>query len=290
MNGFIIVNKPEGMTSSTVVVKARRILDFKKIGHMGTLDPLATGVLPIALGNAARLFDYFIEKKKTYRAGFVFGAATDTLDCTGKITETRLADFSENELLSALQKLTGQIEQIPPAYSAKSVGGVRSYTLARQGIETTLPPKKITVYDFKYLGESGGVYNFEITCSGGTYIRALARDLAALLGTVGHMKTLERTASGIFKIEDAVTLEELGSAKLIPATAAIADMPVFTVPEEFYKKLCDGVKMVLAGLPKERYFAVYCRGELFGIGTKDDKDRLAIKTNLRDTNEANQIL
>lgn len=287
-NGFIIINKPAGMTSSAVVVKARRILNAKKIGHTGTLDPDATGVLPLAVGLATRLFDYQTNKKKTYRAGFIFGTSTDTLDASGTVTETAPAEFTEKQLLQAIKKLTGEIDQIPPAYSAKSVGGVRSYDLARRGAAVELPPKKITVYDFVFTGvsESDGqsVYLFDITCSAGTYIRSLARDTAKLLGTAGHMKSLCRTSSGMFRIEDAVTIENLSAAALIPMEKVLADMPVFRAPDELYEKIFHGVKLEadrLTNLPAEDNFVVYCKGELFGIAEIDEKNRLVIKTYLR---------
>lgn len=222
MKGFVNINKPSGMTSSDVVVKVRGILrrvigEKQKVGHLGTLDPIGTGVLPIAVGTATRLFDYMQEKVKVYRTTFVFGKTTDTLDNTGTITQECGVLPSKEQICDAASKMCGQIDQIPPQYSAKSVGGVRAYDLARKGIEVDLKPKTVTVFYIKAVDRdidgtpytlSENEYAFEIACSSGTYIRSIARDLGCALGTVAYMSSIHRIKSGDFEIQDSVTLTD----------------------------------------------------------------------------------
>ncbi|GHV00194.1 hypothetical protein FACS1894211_07000 [Clostridia bacterium] len=209
--GFFNVYKEKGMTSAAAVGKLKRILRQKGLGHMGTLDPMAEGVLPIAAGRpATKMFDLLRAKKKEYAAEFTFGILTDTLDTTGKITAEGGHVPSEAEIRAVLPRFLGRISQLPPDYSAKSVGGVRAYDLARRGAETNLKPVEIKIYEYELTGnKGGGVFGFRILCGGGTYIRALARDLGTALGTHCVMSALTRTKSGCFTVEDARTLKEI---------------------------------------------------------------------------------
>ena len=203
MTGFLNLDKEEGMTSAFAVNKVKR-LTRTPCGHMGTLDPLASGVLPVGVGNATRLFNYFLEKKKTYRARFRFGATTATLDGEAEVIYGGSVP-SAREIEGALPALTGRLLQVPPLYSAKSVNGKRGYELARAGEAFDLPPKEVEVFSFRLIAQTApDEFSFEIVCGGGTYIRSLARDLAAALGTQGYMSGLRRTASGIFTEENAV--------------------------------------------------------------------------------------
>lgn len=208
MTGFLNLDKPEGMSSAAVVNRVKW-LTRTPCGHMGTLDPLACGVLPVGVGNAARLFDYFLSKQKTYEARFVFGATTDTLDREGEIV--RGGDIPDGgNIEAALARFLGEIEQVPPKYSAVSVGGRRGYALARGGEEFTLAARRVKVYSFRLTGQTApDEYGFEIVCGAGTYIRSLARDLAAALGTQGYMSYLRRTASGVFTADAAVAPDAL---------------------------------------------------------------------------------
>ena len=200
MTGFINVNKSAGVSSAREVAIVKRLTGMS-CGHMGTLDPMACGVLPIAVGNAARLFDYFLSKRKRYIAEFVFGTDTDTLDTTGTVISSGGKIPSGEEIEKALPLLTGEYDQIPPQYSAKSVGGERGYKLARRGEKFELPPKRVSVGEFRLLGiAGGGAFRFEVECGSGTYIRSLARDLGKLTGTYAVMSALCRTESGGFKI------------------------------------------------------------------------------------------
>lgn len=210
MNGFINVNKPSGVSSAFIVNKVKRKLKGDKCGHMGTLDPLASGVLPIAVGKSTRLFDYLLDKVKVYSATFTFGYETDTLDRGGEVIKEGGRIPSIDEVIEAKKSLTGDVYQLPPLYSAKKVNGVRSYDLARQGIEVQLKKKLVTIIDIQ-ISPSQAINSVEvlITCKGGTYIRSICRDLAYALGTYATMTRLERIQSGEFRIDNSVSVEEL---------------------------------------------------------------------------------
>lgn len=259
MTGFLNIDKPAGMSSAGVVNRVKRLV-HTPCGHMGTLDPLACGVLPVGIGNATRLFEEFLSKRKTYAARFAFGATTDTLDCEGELHRGGRVPSAE-EICGMLPAFCGEIGQIPPRYSAVSVGGRRGYAMARAGETFELPEKRVTVYEFSLVGQTApDEYAFRIVCGGGTYIRALARDLAAALGTQGYMSALRRTASGIFSEETAVPLEKLTaenvSEYLIPVESVLAD-PVLRWADE---RIFQGVR-VPVDAPDGRY-KLY-RGESF---------------------------
>ncbi len=204
MTGFITVDKAAGVSSACEVNLIKR-LSGTPCGHMGTLDPMASGVLPVAIGNAARLFDYFLDKKKTYVANFEFGTDSDTLDTTGNIISANGVVPSADEIMRALPSLCGEVLQIPPKFSAKNINGKRGYQLARAGVEFSLPPKKVNIYSIKLLKQiSENTFSFEIECGGGTYIRSIARDLGKKLETCAVMSALVRTKSGCFTLENAV--------------------------------------------------------------------------------------
>jgi tRNA pseudouridine55 synthase len=271
------------MTSSDAVVRVKKILNEKTVGHMGTLDPNAAGVLPVALGKGTKLFNYFIDKKKRYRAGITFGKTTDTLDSYGAVTEQNDKIPAFEAVDAAVKKLTGEILQSPPAYSSISVGGSRSYALARRGVAPQLEARWATVYDFKILSFKNGVLSADIICGGGTYIRSLARDLGGLCGTVAYMSSLIRLSAGIFDIEDSLTLDELAEKKSAPPIVEIerflADMPSYVAEENLYKAIANGVQLEISP-QTDRYFKVYCKGEFFGIG-EAVQNRLSIKTYLK---------
>ena len=209
MTGFINVNKASGASSAKEVAAIKR-LTKTPCGHMGTLDPMASGVLPVAIGNAARLFDYFLNKKKKYFATFRFGADSDTLDSTGNVLENVGRIPTKQEIAEILPQFLGAVAQVPPRYSAKNVSGKRGYELARAGVDFSLPPKTVKIYALKVFDNKlADCYDFEIECGGGTYIRSLARDIAQRLGTRAIMSSLVRTQSGPFLIENAVKSEDL---------------------------------------------------------------------------------
>ncbi len=271
MNGFINVLKPVGATASDVVVCLKHILHEKKIGHLGTLDPGASGVLPIAIGQGTKLFDYLTKKVKYYRAFFTFGKTTDTLDSYGTVVGVSDKIPDNEELICALSRFTGQISQIPPQYSAISVGGVRSYKLARQGADVELSARPVTIYELKLLSQvSKDAYAVDIRCSGGTYIRSLARDIAIACGTVGYMSGLIRLASGCFDIADAYTLDEIREKKsdcLLDIRYPLGDTADCIVGDEYYEDLDFGRKVRVE--PFDGYRKVYCKSIFFGLGRQD---------------------
>ncbi len=244
MTGFITVDKALGVSSAREVNIIKHITGIS-CGHMGTLDPMASGVLPIAIGNAARLFDYFLDKRKTYIATFTFGVDSDTLDSTGTITEMGGYIPSESEILSIIEGLCGEVMQIPPKYSAKSVAGKRGYQLARAGIEFELLPKKVNIYSIKLLNKkSKDSFSFEIECGGGTYIRSIARDMGKRLNTCAIMSALLRTKSGCFTLENSVKTDNLTAENIgeyIIPTDSVLPFESIKPTEREGKKLFNGL-------------------------------------------------
>lgn len=234
MNGILCINKPEGFTSFDVVAKLRGILRTKKIGHAGTLDPMATGVLPVFVGNATKACDIMPDSSKAYRASFRLGQQTDTQDSTGNIIRTSEVNCSKADVISVLPDFTGDIMQIPPMYSAVSVNGKRLYELARQGIEVERKPRRITVSSLilEEFSENTGEGVFYVECSKGTYIRTLINDIGELLGCGGIMTALVRTVSNGFSLSDSVTLDEV-QKYADEGRAGELFMPVECVFEEF---------------------------------------------------------
>ena len=211
MNGIIVINKPPEFTSFDVVAVVRKLSGEKKAGHTGTLDPNATGVLPVLLGSATKAQDIIPVQDKSYIADFLFGKATDTLDIWGEVTEEKKSFVTKEELLSALKGFEGKITQLPPMYSAVSVGGKRLYEYARQGIEVERKSREVTVYSLQLLefDEKTQRGRISVSCSKGTYIRTLIADIADALHTVGCMTALVRTAACGYTLDDAITLDEL---------------------------------------------------------------------------------
>ena len=269
--GFFNVDKPSGLVSSAVVNKLKWLTGVP-CGHMGTLDPLASGVLPVGVGNAARLFDYFLEKEKEYIAEFTFGVDSDTLDSTGVLNVGgRVPD--EKEIADVLPTFFGDIMQVPPKYSAKNVNGKRGYELARAGVEFELAPKKVYIYGMEILGkseESSDTYRIKIRCGGGTYIRSLARDIAASLGTKAVMSSLLRTQSGVFTLEKSIpfslleqdpTVEEL-EKYLIP-TESVLPFETLPLTEKQAEKLYNGQRIAIE--KADGLYKIYKDGSFYGI-------------------------
>lgn len=264
--GFINLNKPSGRSSAAYVGQIKR-LTGQPCGHLGTLDPLASGVLPVGIGNANRLFNYFLNKKKEYVAQFTFGETSDTLDSTGVIVEGGRVP-SEEEIAAALPAFIGSIMQIPPKYSAKSVDGRRGYALARAGKEFELPAKQVIVDSFECLGKGDeeNSFRFKIACGAGTYIRSLARDLGEALGTHALMSALVRTKSGSFLLENAVSADELTEDNvesfILPTQKAV-DLPALTVKEN--DKIFTGVKTDVSAADGE--YLLYRGEEFYGLAS-----------------------
>lgn len=213
-SGIILVNKPVGFSSNKVVNIVKHHLGAKKCGHLGTLDLEGAGLLPVTVNAATKLFDLFLQKDKTYQATFEFGVETDTLDLAGEVTKRCECNITRAQVEGVCKKMLGKSLQMPPMYSAKKVGGKVAYKEARKGNVLDLKPKEIEIFSIKVLGQKEkNVYNFEISCSSGTYIRCIARDMAKLLSTYGIMHCILRTRCGGFYLKDACTLEELENGK-----------------------------------------------------------------------------
>ena len=268
MNGFINVLKPAGATASDVVVCLKYVLHEKKVGHLGTLDPGACGVLPVAIGQGTKLFNLLTDKVKHYRAFFTFGKTTDTLDSYGQVTQSNGSVPTKEQLVKALQAFCGEIDQVPPAYSAISVGGVRAYKLARGGEEIELKSRKVTVHKIELIKQkSDDTFVVDILCSAGTYIRSLARDIAYACGTIGYMSALIRLKSGCFDIENAYTLDQIRELKekcIVDIMYPLQDLPTYVLDDKMYWDLDHGIK--IACEPFEGYKNIYCKGVFFGVG------------------------
>lgn len=267
MTGFVIIDKKTGVSS------AREVNIIKKLtqtpcGHMGTLDPMASGVLPVAIGNAARLFDYFLDKRKIYEAQFIFGFDSDTLDTTGIILKSGGYVPSEDEIERVLPEFCGEIMQVPPKYSAKNVEGKRGYQLARAGIDFELPPKKVNIYSVKLKGRvSEDSFSFIIECGGGTYIRSVARDLGERLGTCAIMSSLKRIQSGVFTLENAVQSEKLTAENIekhIIKTESVLPYESIKPSETEAKKLFNGLT-VQSSLTDGIYKIFRTDGSFYGL-------------------------
>lgn len=283
MIGIVNVNKPKGVTSSRVVVAIKKILNIDRVGHLGTLDPMAQGVLPICVGKATRLFDYYLNKTKSYVAIFKFGVLTTTLDSEGEIVDNNQLIPTKDSILKALKGFKGEFMQVPPIYSAKNINGVRAYDLARKGIKFELKSKKIFIYKFnliKQLDDSS--FEFEIQCSAGTYIRSLCRDLAKKLNTVATMTSLMRTECGCFKLQDSIDYYNLSYDNildnLIPVEEALKDMKSFEMSQLLYDRLIKGLKTKIDYADGE--YLAKCQNEVIGIINIED-GLIKIKTYLK---------
>ena len=212
-DGILLVDKKQGITSHDVVEKVRRRIGVKKAGHTGTLDPLATGLLILCIGKATRLQAYLMGMEKTYEGTIQFGWATDSYDSTGEPAgEVKEASVEQVDFEPLLAKFRGEIEQMPPAFSAKKIDGVRAYEMARKGQEVKLTPKQVTIYEFEITGVHGSTAQFRVRSSAGTYVRSLAHDLGIAAGIPAHLKELRRTAIGNFRVADAIAFEALDAS------------------------------------------------------------------------------
>ena len=284
INGFLNINKPDGMTSQQVVSKIKHKLGVKKVGHMGTLDPAGAGVLPIAIGKATKLFDSMQDKTKIYRAIFRFGIETDTLDAEGVVTKRSEVIPSLESIQKETSKFIGVIEQLPPKYSAKCINGKRAYELARQNIDFELKTKSVEVIEFEVINQvDNNSYLFEIECTSGTYIRSLCRDLAYALNSVAYMPLIIRIKTGKFDIKDSVSLTEFLESQYpaiyVKPMLDYIDYPILALDENEYFKVSNGV--IIDYLSKNGKYCLTYHNELFSIGNIND-NRLKMEIYLND--------
>ena len=274
MNGFVILDKKAGFTSFQSAAFIKRLYNEKKTGHTGTLDPMATGVLPVALGAATRLIDFLPNNDKAYLARFRLGLTTDTLDITGKVTETRAVTVSKDDVQAILPRFLGEQQQIPPMYSALKLDGKRLYELARKGKEVERAARWITVFSIAFTGQTGeDEYEIAVDCSKGTYIRSLVSDVGKALGCGATLTYLRRTKANGFMIEDAKTEEELAkdpAAALLPADAPFSAFPAVTVSEKQAVRFHNGGALLRDRLKittQPAVYRVYAPDETFlGLG------------------------
>lgn len=251
INGWLIIDKPAGINSTTVVSQTRHLLNAAKNGHTGTLDPFASGVLPIAFGEATKLIPYVTEGKKEYEFTLKFGSATDTLDLTGQIISSCNTIPTKEQILNVLPSFIGKINQTPPAYSAIKINGKRAYDLARSGQNVDIPERQITIYDLQLLSMlPDSQAKFKVECSKGTYVRTLGSDIAQKLGTYGYLTALRRTKCGIFSLKDTILLDNLKKLdysalrqSLLPLLTCLCDITVIAISEEEALRLQQGQKL-----------------------------------------------
>jgi tRNA pseudouridine55 synthase len=283
INGWLILDKPVGLTSTQSLGRVKWLLNAAKAGHGGTLDPFATGVLPMALGEATKLISHVLDGKKSYAFTAQWGAATNTDDCTGTTIATNTTRPTPNQIISAIQKFTGTFQQMPPQFSALHVNGERAYDLARAGETVELQTR------VDYLGSPDEhTADFEVDCSKGTYIRSLARDIGAMLGCLGHVKTLKRLSCGPFTMAQTISLaklDEIGQkegglerfqAFILPLGAVLDDIPALAINEVETRRLRQGQQLIVhparltAALQAAQIITVKHGDDLVALATLDE--------------------
>ncbi|EPY2273508.1 tRNA pseudouridine(55) synthase TruB [Clostridium sporogenes] len=278
MDGVINVLKPKGITSFDVVRDIRKIAKIKKVGHTGTLDPLASGVLPVCIGKATKIVDYIMEGTKTYRVEMKLGTTTDTYDREGTVLEEKEVSVSSIEVEKAIEKYKGDIEQVPPMYSALKINGQKLYDLARKGIEVEREARKIQIHDICILSIDLPYIIFDVKCSKGTYIRSLCFDIGNDLGSGAVMWNLERLEASPFNIKEAIKLEDLNEENIkqfiTPIDEALKDYEKLYLDKKFEKLVLNGVilkdRRVLDNIEENKLYRTYIEdGNFIGLGMKN---------------------
>lgn len=279
ISGVLVVDKPVGMTSHDVVQAIRKGSNIRRAGHTGTLDPRASGVLVVLIGPAVRLSEYVSASDKRYQAVIMMGTSTDTYDADGKTTSSSPVDVTEEQFNEELQKFVGQIEQVPPPYSAVKVGGRKAYDRARSGEEFELEPRIINVYSLEVLEWAPPEVVVDVNCSSGTYVRSLANDLGKRLGCGATLTGLRRTKSGRFSLRDAVSLRKLNEAfidgnwyqYLIPAAEALSDWPMVELNQEQMDTIRHGHRIPAESNDKLKASGISEQGELVALMELDEE-------------------
>ncbi|MBQ8424971.1 MAG: tRNA pseudouridine(55) synthase TruB [Clostridia bacterium] len=270
LTGFVNIIKPTGCSSSDVVIKVKKILKTKKVGHLGTLDPAASGVLPISIGKATKFFDYFLKKDKEYVALVQFGYETDSQDSFGEIIKTDSKIIETEMINEVLNEFVGEIDQIPPKYSAIKINGKRACDLARENADFEIKSRKISIYSIKLLQKcEKNQFLFKVHCSAGTYIRTLFYDIAKRLGTVAITPVIIRTKSGLFNTQNSITLEELeNTGKILSIEDVFNETKKIIVNKDIAFKLINGVKLDISGIglfPLGEDFFIYYEEKIIGL-------------------------
>ena len=282
MNGIVIVDKPQGWTSQDVTARLRRVFNTRRIGHGGTLDPMATGVLPVFVGRATRGVEFFEHAEKIYEATLRLGLTTDTEDVTGEVLEEKKVEISEQEFLDILPKFRGKIQQIPPMYSALKVNGQKLCDLARKGKEVERQPREIEIFELECLEFAGETARLRVHCSKGTYIRTLCKDIGEALGCGGCMAALRRVTAGEYTIDEAVPLQELLDAEnpepyLRQVDTMFRNYPAVTLTVNQEKRCRNGNAFSIQ-MPDGTYRAYSQSGEFLMLAKVDDGVMSTIKS------------
>ncbi len=287
VNGIVVLDKEQGLSSNAALQQVKRLYEANKAGHTGSLDPLATGVLPLCLGEATKVSQFLLDSDKKYRARIKLGERTDSGDSAGVVIE-RSDDFSVSRKMieQALQQFKGAIAQVPPMYSALKVNGVPLYKMARKGTVIERQPRQITIYSIELTSFEDSELEVEIACSKGTYIRTIADDLGQALGCGAHIVALRRTQAGVFTEQDCVTRQYLESEKeqagleridqfLIPMDKAIGDLPIVVLPSVTAAFIKNGQPVLVRHLPEEGLVRLYEEEQFIGIGCINDDGMVA---------------
>lgn len=289
INGILVLDKPRGLSSNQALQQAKRLFNASKAGHTGSLDPLATGILPLCFGEATKLSQFLLDSDKRYRVLIELGVRTDTGDAEGRIIgRNEDVNVSSEQVQQALKQFVGTIEQVPPMYSAIKQQGVPLYKLAREGKEVERTSREITIYSIELLSLKGNDLAIDVHCSKGTYVRTLADDLGELLGCGAHVKELRRLQAGVFNESDCVSLEKLEEIRqasekedftgidryLVPMDKAVADLPEVNLPEVTAGFIKQGQPVLVRHLPAEGLVRLYEGDRFIGIGSIQDDGRV----------------
>lgn len=289
INGIVVLDKANGLSSNAALQEVKRLYEANKAGHAGSLDPLATGVLPVCLGEATKVSQFLLDSDKRYRARIKLGIRTDTGDSEGSIIERNEGiSVSRKAIERALTKFKGEVEQVPPMHSAIKMNGVPLYKLARKGIAVEREPRLVTLYQICLVEFVNSELELEISCSKGTYIRTIADDLGQELGCGAHVIKLRRTQAGVFTEKDSISSEELALEKenrgldkidqfLIPMDRAIQDLPEVNLPSITASHVKNGQAVLVRHLPKNGLVRMYEDEQFIGIGSIDDDGKVAPK-------------
>ena len=289
INGIVVLDKANGLSSNAALQEVKRLYEANKAGHAGSLDPLATGVLPVCLGEATKVSQFLLDSDKCYRARIKLGIRTDTGDSEGSIIERNAGiSVSRKAIERALTKFKGEVEQVPPMHSAIKMNGVPLYKLARKGIAVEREPRLVTLYQICLVEFVNSELELEISCSKGTYIRTIADDLGQELGCGAHVIELRRTQAGVFTEKDSISSEELALEKenrgldkidqfLIPMDRAIQDLPEVNLPSITASHVKNGQAVLVRHLPKNGLVRMYEDEQFIGIGSIDDDGKVAPK-------------
>lgn len=289
ISGIVVLDKANGLSSNAALQEVKRLYEANKAGHAGSLDPLATGVLPVCLGEATKVSQFLLDSDKRYRARIKLGIRTDTGDSEGSIIEQNEGiSVSRKAIERALTKFKGEVEQVPPMHSAIKMNGVPLYKLARKGITVEREPRLVTLYQICLVEFVNSELELEISCSKGTYIRTIADDLGQILGCGAHVIELRRTQAGVFTEKDSISSEELALEKenrgldkidqfLIPMDRAIQDLPEVNLPSITASHVKNGQAVLVRHLPKNGLVRMYEDEQFIGIGSIDDDGKVAPK-------------